>query len=173
MKELRNERGLSLIEVLASLFILSMALLFLSNFLVRSYELSGDEDVRAVAMNIARLTAEQWKNGQGTIDGDASNDSLPSGVNRSDYAGKTLDFALLAQLTDDLGGAPVTGAEYDVVVNGKTYRPQVFLEYFPNDPGLPPEKNRLLILITVKVTLNKDARVLAALQTAVANPARG
>jgi type II secretory pathway pseudopilin PulG len=167
MKELRNERGLSLIEVVASLFILSMALLLMSNFLVRSYELSGDEDLKAVAMNIARLTAEHWKNGQGTIDGDASNDALPSGVNRSDYAGKTLDFGLLAKLTDDLGGAPVTGAEYDVVVNGRTYRPQVFLEFYPND------QNRLLILITVKVTLNKDARVLAALQTAVANPARG
>jgi type II secretory pathway pseudopilin PulG len=61
MKYLLNERGLSLIEVVASLVILTMALLLLSSFLVRSFELSGEEDLKTVAMNIARQTAEEWK----------------------------------------------------------------------------------------------------------------
>lgn len=63
MKFLRNERGLTLVEVIASIVILSISLLLFGSFFTRNYTISKAQDNRMLAMNLARQTADEWKSG--------------------------------------------------------------------------------------------------------------
>lgn len=159
MKELDNEKGLTLVEVVASILIFSFALLLLSHFLVRSFEISGQQDNRQVAMNLARQTIEAWKSGNGRID-----DSLTFRETAAlqSYQNERLDYEDLNLLIEDghtrFIWAPVT-------INGRAYDTEVQLSRLE-----PIDDNPLL---HIRVTIRSGGTELARLETLMPNPAFG
>lgn len=162
MKVLHNEKGLSLVEVVASLFIFSIALLFLSNFLVRSFEISGNQDNRQVAMNLARQTVEEWESGNGWIP--SSNEQKEIAERYKSDTPLYLSYSLLSELIPSVP----KGNEKDprgiklspITINERTYNTFVDL----GSVGTPNP----LIRIEVKVFAN-DVE-LARLETLMPNP---
>ncbi len=183
MKYIRNERGLTLVEVIASLVILSIALLLLSNFLVRSFELSSDQDSRMVAMNLARQVAEEWRSGNGTI----KNSSI---VTATGFSGDSdivslstkdgLLFADIKLLCEKISVSSTPDYEIAlpaVEVNERIYQPKVSLSFYPSSSVAASDPASTLvsdpmILIIVRVNDNNN-RILATLETSVNNPRRG
>ncbi|EMT50264.1 MULTISPECIES: type IV pilus modification PilV family protein [Brevibacillus] len=161
----RNENGMTLIEVLASIVILSIAFLLLSNFLVRGLELSGKEDSKLVAMNLARQLAESWRSGNG----DLKTAALPDDSLR-DYASDKLTYPKLAALTDHLKNKEISFP--DVEVNERIYQPKLSLSFLDKHNGGYRLDDQTMILITVRVT-SPEGQQLAMLQTAVADPRTG
>ncbi|MFD2369061.1 prepilin-type N-terminal cleavage/methylation domain-containing protein [Brevibacillus sp. GCM10020057] len=167
MKALANEKGLSLIEVVASLLILSVALMFLSQFLVRSFAISGNQDNRQVALNLARQTMEEWKTGNGIIPKDVDQEDVTL---EEDFLEKPLSYQLLSdictstnQLSKDANGIRLA----DLSINDRTYQTYVLPQTIRPDSM----KDNPLIRIVVKVFSN-DAKD-AELETLVPNPAVG
>ncbi|WP_139490262.1 prepilin-type N-terminal cleavage/methylation domain-containing protein [Brevibacillus dissolubilis] len=138
---IHNQKGLSLLEVVAALLILSIALLIMSHFLIRSFEQSSGQDEQQIAMNLARQTAEQWKQ-----DTDAYRQ-------------------LQKELASSTSSHDITLA--DVTINERTYRQTVTIQRFAT--ANTGTENNPMILLTV--TIHSDAnQELARLSTAVANP---
>lgn len=167
MKELENEKGLSLIEVVASLLILSVALMFLSQFLVKSFEISGSQDHRQVALNLARQTMEEWKTGKGIIPDDVEQTDVTL---KEDVLEKPLSYQLLSDIctmTNKLSGDSKGIRLADLTINDRTYQTYVLPQTIHPDSL----KDNPLIRIVVKVFANetKDAE----LETLVPNPAVG
>lgn len=162
----RNEKGMTLIEVLASIVILSIALLMLSNLLVRSMELSGKEDSKLVAMNLARQLAESWRSGNG----DLTAATLPADL-LSRYSTAKLNFQRLAGLTQDLHDEGVNEVRLPAVqVNGRTYHRSVSLVFL--EESRYQLASQSMILITVRIT-SPEGQELALLQAAAAHPGKG
>ncbi|MGN7470659.1 type IV pilus modification PilV family protein [Brevibacillus sp. SAFN-007a] len=167
MKVLDNEKGLSLVEVVASLLIFSIALLFLSHFLVRSFEISGNQDNRQVAMNLARQTVEEWRGGNGMIPADQEQEILLE----DRYLGKPLSFPLLAgicssaapQWPNDFKGIKLA----DLTINDRVYQTYVLPRFVTTEETA----SQSLIRIVVRV-FSHDAKV-AELEALIANPERG
>ncbi|ERI11296.1 type IV pilus modification PilV family protein [Aneurinibacillus aneurinilyticus] len=154
MRILSNEKGFTLIEVIAAIIIFSVSLLLFNSYFVNSFSNSKKQDTQMVAMNIARQVAEQWKNSEGT---------LPS----SEFPEEKLNYERLKELI-------LKGEEDHILsstsINGAVYEPKVTLKKMPAGSD-----NNPLILITVCVSLKneKTAIPLAILHTAIANPKKG
>jgi len=162
----RNEKGMTLIEVLASIVILSIALLMLSNLLIRSLELSGKEDGKLVAMNLARQLAEAWRSGNGDLAAAVLPDQL-----RSAYSSEKLTFHALVELTKNLQAEGLKEITFpDIEVNERTYQPRISLSFL--DEEAYHLKSETMILITVRIT-SPEGQELAMLQTAAADPGKG
>ncbi|MGF9824747.1 hypothetical protein ABE430_00070 [Brevibacillus agri] len=167
MKVLDNEKGLSLVEVVASLLIFSITLLFLSHFLVRSFEISGNQDSRQVAMNLARQTVEEWRAGNGVIPADQQ-----QGISLADqYLGKPLPFHLLASICsneapnwpNDFKGIKLA----DMTINDRVYQTYVLPRF------ITTEQTASQSLIRVVVTVFSNDVKVAELETLIANPEIG
>ncbi|USG64674.1 prepilin-type N-terminal cleavage/methylation domain-containing protein [Brevibacillus ruminantium] len=162
----RNEKGMTLIEVLASIVILSIALLLLSNFLVRGLELSGKEDSKLVAMNLARQLAEAWRSGNGDLTSATMPIDLPSALSAN-----KLTYPQLAQLTEYLKDYDVKEISFPAVeVNERHYQQKLSLSFL--DDAAYDLQEKTMILITVRVT-SPEGKELALLQSAMANPEKG
>ncbi len=60
----KKENGFTLLEVLVAIILFSFVFLLFGAFFVNSFTASNKQDSQAVAINIARYLAEEWKNGQ-------------------------------------------------------------------------------------------------------------
>jgi prepilin-type N-terminal cleavage/methylation domain-containing protein len=149
-----NEKGFTLLEVLAAIAIFSVALLLFNAYFVNSFSSAKRQDSQLVAMNIARQIAEQWRTGQGeiTIGGETIHSSY------NEIAAKETEVLV----DTDSDGVNDEHALSDIILNGITYSPTITIEKL--DP-----------LYTVKVTVRKkgDISILATLHTAIANPKKG
>jgi prepilin-type N-terminal cleavage/methylation domain-containing protein len=137
MRFLSNERGFTLIEVVASIVIISMALLLLSNFIVRSYVESGVQDNQLIARNIARQIIEDWnsgqyykkadfqtiKNGSGTIVPSINSYYLPPSDNLDFTSFITEEFFLNHRIN-----LPITFEFRDLPINQKNYKGKVVID---------------------------------------------
>ncbi|MGC5326600.1 type IV pilus modification PilV family protein [Brevibacillus sp. SYSU BS000544] len=181
MNYIQNEKGLTLVEIVASLVILSLALLMMSNFLVRSFEISGDQDNRLVAMNIARQVAEQWKSGNGSYPADSKfvTRDFSSDSDITNMANKELEYEHLETLARKILAS--SNPDYsiplsEITVNERNYNPFINLTLFPEDPADPTEINPLghnpIVIVTVHINDTQGA-TLATLQAGVADPAKG
>jgi prepilin-type N-terminal cleavage/methylation domain-containing protein len=56
---LSSDKGFSLIEVLVSLSILSISVIFISNFFIQANEISAGNNRKLVAANLARMTLDR------------------------------------------------------------------------------------------------------------------
>jgi|GEM_PF-2546158 len=184
MKVLCNERGFSLIEVLASVVIFSTVLLLLANFLIQSYEVSGNEDAKVVAMNLARQTAEQWKNGAGTVPADATlsyykEEFSPDTkqIVKSEQTTPTSPLDITKEMSYENLHAPFKNggvnkilislpASSHLTINERTYSQTVELRPFGT-------ASNPLILITVTAAPVDKPSELALFDTALANPNKG
>jgi prepilin-type N-terminal cleavage/methylation domain-containing protein len=158
MDVVSQEKGFTLIEVIASIVIFSVALLLLSSFFTNSFILSKKQDTQMIAMNLARQTAEQWKSGQ---------------VDQKDIAGVTIDKGDLpsAEVLNYEELSKIKGSTITLppsTINGRTYLQKIQIQDFKPDSA----SEDLLLLLTVTVTEQGEnsERPLAVLHTAIANP---
>jgi prepilin-type N-terminal cleavage/methylation domain-containing protein len=158
MNTLSNEKGFTLIEVIASIVIFSVALLLLSSFFTNSFILSKKQDTQMIAMNLARQTAEQWKSGQ--VDPEGIAEAI---IDKGDLpSAEVLNYEELSKIKGSTITLPPS------TINGRTYLQKIQIQDFkPN-----PEGEGLLLLLTVTVTEQggNSNRPLAVLHTAIANP---
>jgi prepilin-type N-terminal cleavage/methylation domain-containing protein len=159
MDVISQEKGFTLIEVIASIVIFSVALLLLSSFFTNSFILSKKQDTQMIAMNLARQTAEQWKSGQGGTEGAVldTGELLTETLNNEETI-----YEALSKLQGHTITLPSS------TINGRTYLQKIQIQDFkPNSEG-----EGLLLLLTVTVTEQggNPERPLAILHTAIANP---
>ncbi|WP_052947370.1 type IV pilus modification PilV family protein [Aneurinibacillus tyrosinisolvens] len=133
MRFLSNERGFTLIEVVASIVIISMALLLLSNFIVRSYVESGVQDNQLISQTLARQVVEDWKSGQyyknedyESIIGHSEIDHSETHLLDENNASSYLDFASF--MKDNALKVPITFQLQPLAVNGRTYTRTIIIE---------------------------------------------
>ncbi|GEN33023.1 type IV pilus modification PilV family protein [Aneurinibacillus danicus] len=163
MSFFKSERGLTLVEVVASMIILSISLLLFGSFFTRNYTISKSQDNRMIAMNLARQTAEEWKSG--TVLFHSTEMTLQ---NREAITDNTpLDYETLNSLTRS--GKLVIELKQPIVLNGRSYIQTVEVEDIgKNDPQNKLEEN-LMLMITVTVKeMNEPASVLARISTGMA-----
>ncbi len=164
MKVLDNEKGLTLVEVIASLLIFSLALLLLSNYLVRNYEITGNQTIRQVGMNLARQTIEEWKNGKGRIDDSITFDTMSSQL-KTTYENNLLDYSDLVGLIDKNHGR----FEWNPIrINDRNYDTEVQISKIASDPT---DTSNPLILI--RVVVSSGGAEMARLETLMPDPAFG
>lgn len=162
MSFFKSERGLTLVEVVASMIILSISLLLFGSFFTRNYTISKSQDNRMIAMNLARQTAEEWKSG--TVLFHSTEMTLQ---NREAITDNTpLDYSTLNSLTRS--GKLVIELKQPIVLNGRSYIQTVEVEDIGNDPQNKLEEN-LMLMITVTVKeMNEPASVVARISTGMA-----
>jgi prepilin-type N-terminal cleavage/methylation domain-containing protein len=154
MRALVNNKGFTLIEVLAAIVIFSVTLLIFNAYIVNSFSSNKSQNTNQVAINIAREIAEQWKSGNGRVPGSTA--STPD-IGPMTY--QEIKNTYGASL-DSVQGATV--ALHPIQINHTTYTPFVTLK------NLGP-----IISITVTVKSSQDNRILATLYTGIANPKKG
>ncbi|AMA72109.1 MULTISPECIES: prepilin-type N-terminal cleavage/methylation domain-containing protein [Aneurinibacillus] len=154
MERFSDEKGITLLEVLAAIVIFSICLLLFNVYFVNSFSTVKRQDSQLVAMNIARQVAEQWKTGNGSLE-------LGTDTLRSTY--KDIHAHKNDWLDDK--GMPVERQLSTVTLNGITYQPSITIEPF--------EENDQLYIIKVTIKKQNDDKVLATLHTAIANPQKG
>lgn len=148
MRILSNEKGFTLIEVIAAIIIFSVSLLLFNVYFVNSFSNIKRQDSQLIAMNIARQFAEQWKAGNGTLI--ESGTTLLATSNYKEIAAKEIEI-----LNKSFSLSNVT-------LNGITYEPTIVI-------------NKLEPLYTIQVTVKQEGgdSILATLHTAIANPKKG
>ncbi|MED0671970.1 type II secretion system protein [Aneurinibacillus aneurinilyticus] len=149
MRILSNEKGFTLIEVIAAIIIFSVSLLLFNVYFVNGFSNIKRQDSQLVAMNIARQFAEQWKAGNGTL---------------IDKDGTTLlatsSYKKIAEKESEILGESFLLS--NVTLNGITYEPTIVI-------------NKLEPLYTIQITVKQAGgdSILATLHTAIANPKKG
>ena len=155
-----KEKGFTLIEVVAALLILSMAVLLFSNFFVRGYGLSKNQDNQMIAMNLARQVAEEWKSGNGRVSADGNTIS-------GRYSVTTSQIFTYDELKKFKNETIPLNTNSPIVINGRSYVQEVHVA------DLSSENPDLVLLLTVIV---RDARthiIAATLHTSIAPAEEG
>lgn len=148
MRILSNEKGFTLIEVIAAIIIFSVSLLLFNVYFVNSFSNIKRQDSQLVAMNIARQFTEQWKAGNGTL--------IESGTTLL----ATSSYKEIAAKETEILNKPFSLS--NVSLNGITYEPVIVI-------------SKLEPLYTIQVTVKQEGAdsILATLHTAIANPRKG
>ncbi|MFT9849853.1 type IV pilus modification PilV family protein [Aneurinibacillus sp. REN35] len=159
---LKEEKGLTLVEVVASIVILSISLLLFGSFFTQNYTLSKSQDNRMIAMNLARQTAEEWKSG--TLEFTSTKMEVQGGAVIADHS--RLNYQTLAPL---VSSTPLTiNLTEPQTLNGRSYIQSIEIsDAGENDPENKIENN-VMLLITVTVReANTPTSVLARLSTGI------
>ncbi|WP_027414878.1 type II secretion system protein [Aneurinibacillus terranovensis] len=176
MRGFPDEKGFTLIEVLLSIVIFSISLLLFSTFFINNINQSSKQDAQLIAMNLARQTAEQWKNGDGNVTNPTETDGSAIHVTGVDLSQPFTYDVLNALISSGTGSGDsqvkTLALPIGQPINGRIYRQSVTLRALSvSDPdGGSPKKAMVLITVTVTDENNQE---LATLTTAMANPARG
>ncbi|HEY8528438.1 MAG TPA: type II secretion system protein [Paenibacillaceae bacterium] len=124
-RPLRNERGFTLVEVLASLTIMALISVTLIGYFVAAIDRSAEESRRVIAINLARLKAAELRDmaKQTTQDGSTWYRKLREALPEAPKIFTQDDPGLFGPLLDS------------VEILGTTYRYQVTLYRDEGEPG--------------------------------------
>lgn len=156
-----KEKGFTLIEVVAALLILSMAILLFSNFFVHGYGLSKKQDNQMIAMNLARQVAEEWRSGNGRVLADGQ--TTPSG--RAVSPTSLFTYNELVTLRGET--IPLTTG-HPIMINGRSYTEEVFVQDLAGDnPDIATNSADMVLVLTVIIRDARTHETAATLHTSI------
>mgnify|MGYP001241989999 CR=1 FL=1 len=128
MRRLRGESGLTLVEILIAVTIMSVVTVTMAAYILSAMERSAEQNRRTIAVHLARYKAAELRE---AFKEPAEYDPLRAYVASAGTATFTAASA-----------GPLAGLLNDTVINGTTYRYQVVLR---------PDADERLIAMTVRV----------------------